>query len=236
MKISNPNTNREPTPNYTGKASVADVSPLRKQQTQYGEREVFNIVLELNLHREDGTPYYVWSKPLTPTLNDKSNLRKFVRGLIGRDLTKAELNDFDTESLIGLPAIVVVVQEHKDGKTYANLVACSADKSGEPLKPSGKYVRIKDRPPKDGNGYRRAEQAGDGSADLLATKIHVGKCQGMEVRDLAPEQVQALVTNWLPAAKANVKPTADDKRLIVALEQWQAAQPVTEVDVDNIPY
>ena len=55
-----------------------------------------------------------------------------------------------------------------------------------------------------------------------------------EVRDLAPEQVQALIANWLPSAKANAKPTADDKRLIAALDSWAAAnQPVEE---DNVPY
>jgi len=49
-------------------------------------------------------------------------------------------------------------------------------------------------------------------------KVHVGKCKGMALRDLAPEQLEAIVANWLPAAKANSKPTADDQRLIRALE------------------
>ena len=66
-----------------------------------------------------------------------------------------------------------------------------------------------------------------------ATKIHVGKCKGLEVRDLSPEQVGALIANWLPMAKANAKPTADDKRLIAALESWQAAQKPAE---DDVPY
>ena len=50
----------------------------------------------------------------------------------------------------------------------------------------------------------------------------MGKYKGLELRDLAPEQVQALVENWLPTAKANAKPTADDKRLMAALEWWEA--------------
>ncbi len=90
----------------------------------------------------------------------------------------------------------MVIHEHKDGEIYAN-IALSSRKGGTPLKPSGKYVRIKDRPPKDGaggqGGYRRAEQAGGGTGDLVATKIHVGKCKGLEVRDLSPEQVGALM-------------------------------------------
>ena len=121
-------------------------------------------------------------------------------------------------------------------------VTSRRNKSAEPLKPSGKFVRMKDRPPKDGagaqgGGYRRAEPASDTSADLGATKIHVGKCKGLEVRDLSPEQVGALVANWLPSAKANAKPTADDKRLMAALESWQAAQAVTATkEEDDINY
>jgi len=61
----------------------------------------------------------------------------------------------------------------------------------------------------------------------------VGRCKGLEVRDLAPEQVQALIEHWLPAAKANAKPLADDKRLIAALEWWQQEQ---EKVADNVPY
>ena len=236
MKIPNPNSHFEACPEYTGRAVVVDVTPTRKQQSQYGEREIFKVVLEVDLKRGDGTPYCVWSKSMTPTIGEKSNLRKFVRGILGRDLTKAELNDFDTESLIGKQAHLVVVHEHKDGETYANIAACTPDKSGTPLKPSGKYVRIKDRQaaPAGHSGYRRAEPAGDTGGDLLATKIHVGKCKGLEVRDLSPEQVGALIQNWLPAAKANAKPTADDKRLMAALESWQSApQPA---DDDNVPY
>jgi hypothetical protein len=179
----------------------------------------------------------VWSKNFTPTLNEKSNFRKFLRGLYGRDLSKQEMEDFDTESLIGKTAQVVVVHEFKDGETYANIAACTPDKSGTPLKSSGKYVRVKDRPPKDATGYRRAEPAGDGGGDLGATKIHVGKCKGLEVRDLSPEQVNALITNWLPTAKANAKPTADDKRLMAALEYWRTANAANAAtEEDNINY
>jgi hypothetical protein len=222
---------------------VVDVTPLRKQQSQFGERDVFKVVFEVEKQRDDGTPYCVWSKNFTPTLNEKSNLRKFLRSLYGRDLTKQEMEDFDTESLVGKGAQLVVVHEFKDGETYANIAACTPDKSGTTLTASGKYVRVKDRPPKDGQaatggngGYRRAEPVSNGGGDLLATKIHVGKCKGLEVRDLSPEQVGALVENWLPTAKANAKPTADDKRLIAALEGWQTGQAGTTAEGDDVPY
>ena len=240
MKIKSNNSNFEPCPEYTGRAVCVDCTPLKKQQSQFGERDVFKIVFETTLEREDGTRFCAWSRNFTPTLNEKANLRKFLRGWFGHDLTKPEMDDFDTESLIGKSAQIVVVHEHKDGETYANIVACTPDKSPEPMKATGKYVRVKDRPPKDGagagqqGGYRRTEQPSGDSADLGATKIHVGRCKGLEVRDLAPEQVQALVENWLPTAKANAKPTADDRRLMAALDWWQAAQ--KPADDDNVPY
>jgi hypothetical protein len=247
MKIKATNGNFEACPEFTGKAVCVDVTPLRKQQSQFGERDVFKVVFEVDMDREDGSRFCVWSRNFTPSLNEKANLRKFVRGWFGRDLTSEELSDFDTESLIGKAAQVVVVHEHKEGETYANIVACTPDKSGEPLKATGKYVRVKDRQGKEGsdgsngtnapNGtYRRAQPSLGGvpQENYLAVKIHVGRCKGLELRDLAPEQVQALAENWLPAAKANAKPTADDKRLIAALESWTAAnQPKEE---DNVPY
>lgn len=251
MKIKSNNSNFEPCPEYTGRAVCVDSTPLKKQQSQFGERDVFKIVFETQIEREDGSRFCAWSRNCTPTLNEKSNLRKFLRGWFGRDLTKPEMDDFDTDSLIGKSAHIVVVHEHKDGETYANIVACTPDKATEPFKASGKYVRVKDRPPKDGSGsgstesrptggYRRTAQPEADGSDLGATKIHVGRCKGLEVRDLAPEQVQALVENWLPTAKANAKPTADDRRLMAALDWWQAAQkpaePATGTDDDNVPY
>lgn len=245
MKIANPNARFEPCPEYTGRAVIVDVTPLRKEQSQFGEQEVFNVVFEVDREKTDGTRYVIRTRRMTPTLGEKANLRKFIRSLYGRDLSRQEMADYDTEVLVGMGAQLVVVHEHKDGETYANIAACTPDKSGNPLQPSGKYVRIKDRPAApaghqsghNGAGapgsYRRAQAAGDdngnggGGGDLLATKIHVGKCKGLEVRDLSPEQVGALIQNWLPTAKANAKPSADDKRLIAALEAWQAAQAAT---------
>jgi len=244
MKIKANNANFEACPEFTGKAVCVDVTPLRKQQSQYGERDVFKVVFEVDMDKDDGGRYCVWSRNFTPSLNEKANLRKFVRGWFGRDLTKQELEDFDTDSLIGKTAQLVVVREHKDGETYANIVACTPDKSNEPLKATGKYVRVKDRPAKDGAGgtaatpsgtYRRAQPAqAEAGEDHQSVKIHVGRCKGLELRDLAPEQVQALIEKWLPTAKANAKPTADDKRLIAALEAWAVAK--QDKEDDNVAF
>jgi hypothetical protein len=248
MKIRSNDGNFEPCPEFTGKGVCVDVTPLRRQQSQYGDRDVFKIVFEVDMDREDGSRFCVWSRSFTPSLNEKANFRKFVRGWLGRDLSEAELENFDTETLVGKAAQLVVVQEHKDNKTYSNIMACLPDKSGASLKPCGKYVRVKDRKPEGPNGnagtkanggaatqsgYRRAQPSEPTGGDLGATKIHVGRCKGLEVRDLSPEQVQALIENWLPKAKANPKPLADDKRLIAALEWWEANR---EKETDDVPY
>jgi hypothetical protein len=237
MKIKGNDNHFEPCPEYTGRAVCVDVTPLKKQPSQYGERDVFKVVFEVDVPREDGR-FCAWSRNFTPTLNEKAAFRKFLRGWFGRDLTETELEDFDTETLLGKSAQLVVVHEHKDGATYANIAACTPFKSGEPLVPCGKYIRMKDRqanPARDGvgshgtsvpanGGYRRAEQPASGAIDHAAVKVHVGRCKGLELRDLSIDQVQALAENWLPTAKANPKPTADDKRLMAALEWWAEKQ------------
>lgn len=246
MRIKTNSGNFQPCPEYTGSAVCVDATPLKTVQTQYGPKEKFRFVFEIGETKDDGTPWCVWSAPFTPSYHENSALRPFLRKWMGREMTAEEVKEFDTESLLGRPAHITVIHEHSDGEVYANIALITPDKSAQPLKPSGKFVRMKDRQTGSGlngagapgqGGYRRAEQpAGDGG-DVLATKIHVGRCKGLEVRDLSPEQVGALIANWLPTAKANAKPTADDKRLMAALEAWQAAQGGDGAgESDDVPY
>jgi hypothetical protein len=53
--------------------------------------------------------------------------------------------------------------------------------------------------------------------------VHVGRHAGQELRELSAESIDKLVEHWLPAAKAAPKTTADDKRLIAALD-WYVQQ------------
>lgn len=216
----------------TFKAVCVDVTPLVKQQSKFGEREVFRLVFETDAdHREDGSPQCVWSRGFTPSLNEKANFRKFLRQWFGRDLSAAEEVEFDTEDLIGRGANVVVTHETGEtGDVYANIVACTALK-GEGIKPSGKFTRKKDREDKgEGASYRGAAKPSEKQAvaepvddtqageDWTRVKVHVGKHAGVELRDLDPEAITKLVTNWLPVHEGSKKQTADDKRLAAALE------------------
>ena len=254
MKIKANNGNFEPCPEYTGQAVCVDVTPLRKETSPFGEREVFKIVFETGIERADGSRFCAWSRKFTPTLNEKANLRKFLRGWLGRDLTKEELDDFDTESLIGRAAQLVVVHEHKDAETYANIAACTPDRSPQPLKPCGRYTRLKDRAetvapmPQEapapvatttrgavGGAVLHAPAPAAPAPDLGATKVHVGRCRGLEVRQLSAEQAALLIDLWLPVAKANTKATPDDRRLMAALEAWETENVIRTAD-DDVPF
>lgn len=245
MRIKTNSGNFQPCPEYTGAAVCVDVTPLKTVQTQYGPKEKFRFVFEIGELKDDGTPWCVWSAPFTPSYHENAALRPFLRKWMGRELSPEDIKNFDTEELLGRAAHITVIHEHSDGEVYANIALIQPDKAAQPLKPSGKFVRMKDRsaaPTGNGGGgqggYRRTQQVSDtNGGDLLATKIHVGKCKGLEVRDLSPEQVGALIENWLPTAKANAKPTADDKRLIAALEYWQTANAANAAtEDDNVNY
>jgi hypothetical protein len=216
-----------------------DITPLVKQTTQFGEREIFRIVFETDAPaRSDGSRQCVWSRGFTPSLHEKAALRKFLRQWMGRDLTAAELAEFDTEALIGKPCQLVITHETgNNGETYSNIAACTPHRSGEPLKPSGAFVRKKDREAQQGEGssYRSAaaptqpaesaESVDDTQAgsDWTKVKVHVGKHKGIELRDLDTAAIEKLASNWLPKAEALAKPTADDVRLIAALKMAQEA-------------
>jgi hypothetical protein len=235
------------------RAVCVDVTPLEKRDTQFGIKEEFRLVFETDAEpSEEDRPRCVWSRGFTPSLSEKANLRKFLRQWFGRDLNAVELAEFDTETLIGMPASVVVVQEDsKDGdKVYANIVACTPYKGDDPLKPTGKFVRKQDREKKDGAkgeeaSYRKAAgsdeaaEAGDAvdktkaGEDWTKVKVHIGKHAGVELRDLDQEAIEKLLTNWIPVFEAANKPSADDKRLAAALKKAEAAMSAattTEVD------
>ena len=224
-------------PEFTGQGVCVDVTPLKKTQTAYGEKDTFKLVFEVGATRKDGTNYCVWSFPFTPGLGAKSNLRKFLKTWLGRDLTENELEQgIDMEQFVGRAAFLVIGNEKKEGETYANIVACTPDKTATPMKPSGKFVRAKDREAKAGAGasYSRAEQSGEAAAetDWRKQKVHVGKHAGVDLGDLDLEAVKKLISNWLPEAKKVEKPKADDKRLIAALEKVEQELKATE----DVPY
>lgn len=79
-------------------------------------------VLDDETRRDDGTPY-VLSKRYTASLHEKSALRKDLASWRGRDFTPEELKGFDLAAVLGKNAFVSVVEQTKEGRTFANLAS-----------------------------------------------------------------------------------------------------------------
>jgi hypothetical protein len=246
-----------PCPEFSGRAVCVDVTPLKEYETEYGVKQKFKFAFEIELQddsRDPVQPWVVFTKPMVPSLHEKAALTKFLKDWFGRKLTDQENKSLDLESLIGRPASLVIGHEQSaDGtKTYANIKLIMAHKAGEPLAASGLWVRLQDRPAKDGDG-KAAPATGDSSFrktsgggqpatdDPSKVKVHVGKHKGIELRELTEESITSLIEHWLPKAKAEVKQTADDKRLINGLTWYQAKFKAAEeaqmkLEQDDIPY
>ena len=228
MKLSKKSQSFEPCPEYTGKAVCVDVTPLKKTETAYGVKETFKCVFETTLLRQDGSPYCVWSRGFTASLHEKSAFAQFLKKWIGRALTATEEEAFETEDLVGKSAeLVITHEEGRTGEVYASIALIRPDRSGKPLTPSGKFVRTKDRAPKDAE-FRRTEetaapkQEDDDRFDWQRIKVHVGNHKGLDLGDLDRPAVCALIERWLPKAKAQERTTVDDRKLIAALEAADA--------------
>ena len=247
-----------PCPEFSGRAVCVDVTPLKEYETEYGIKQKFKFAFEIELQddsRDPVQPWVVFTKPMVPSLHEKAALTKFLKDWFGRKLTDQENKSLDLESMIGRPASLVIGHElSADGsKTYANIKLIMAHKAGEPLAASGLWVRLQDRPAKDGAEGKAAPATGDSTFrktsgggqpatdDPSKVKVHVGKHKGIELRELTEESNTSLIEHWLPKARAEVKQTADDKRLINGLTWYQTKFKADEeaqvkLEEDDLPY
>ena len=218
MKLSEKrNSNFTPHPETDGpiKAVLVDVTELKKRMTQYGEKDEFRLVFETECEDEENDRRFcIWSRGYTPSLNEKAALRKDLKKIMGRDLTKLELEEFDLESLIGHGVKLIIQHEHKDDKTYANISFIAPDKD-KALKPSGKFIRQRDR---DTDAPAEQTEAKAEASGWESVIVHVGKYKGKKLGEVDEVGVASLISNWLPKAKNNAN-TIDDHALVVALTE-----------------
>jgi len=214
----------------TVKGVIVDLTPLKMRTTKFGEREEFRVVIETEVLNDEGRRFCIWSRGYTASLNEKAAFRKDLKKIMGRDLTALELEEFDTESLIGMPVSLIVQHEKaENGNVYATISFIGPHKSGTPIVSSGNYKRVKDRDtnaPTGGDtgaqaGYKKAPaaKADEGRVDWQKVKVHVGKHAGVDLGDLEIEAVELLIEKWLPVGKAMPKPLKADRELIAALEE-----------------
>jgi hypothetical protein len=210
------------------KAVLVDITDLKKRITQYGEKDEFRLVFETEcMDEENDRRFCIWSRGYTPSLNEKAALRKDLKRLMGRELTTAELSEFDVESLIGFGVKLIIQHETKDDRTYANISFMVPDKE-KALKPSGKYKRIKDREDKvdSADSDETDEPAASG---WEAVVVHVGKHKGKKLADVDEAGVKILIEKWLPTAKA--AKNLEDAGLVAALDELSEL-----LAGDDIPY
>jgi hypothetical protein len=220
MKLSEKrNSTFTPHPETEGpiKAVLVDITEPKKRMTQYGEKDEFRLVFETEAIDEDNDRRFcIWSRGYTPSLNEKSALRKDLKKMMGRDLTANELDEFDLEDLIGHGIKLIIQHEHKDDKTYANISFMSPDKD-KALKASGKYIRIRDR---EADGAKPPAPEAESPTGWESIVVHIGKYKGKALGSVDEAGVSALIENWLPKAQAGNK--ADDAALVAGLLELQA--------------
>ena len=210
------------------KGVIVDITDLKKRVTQYGEKEEFRFVIETEcMDEENDRRFCIWSRGYTPSLNEKAALRKGLKQMMGRELTSAELDEFDPECLIGHGVKLIIQHETKDDRTYANISFMVPDKE-KALKPSGKYKRIKDREDKvdSADSDETDEPAASG---WEAVVVHVGKHKGKKLADVDEAGVKILIEKWLPTAKA--AKNLEDAGLVAALAELSEL-----LGGDDIPY
>ena len=217
MKLSEKrNSQFTPHPETEGpiKAVLVDVTELKKRMTQYGEKDEFRLVFETECEDEENDRRFcIWSRGYTPSLNEKAALRKDLKKMMGRELTQLELDEFDLEGLIGHGVKLIIQHEHKDDKTYANISFMAPDKD-KALKPSGKYIRVRDRDTDAPTAQTEAKAEASGWESVI---VHVGKYKGEALGSVDESGVAKLIEGWLPKAKADGK--AEDAALVAALTE-----------------
>lgn len=234
--------NFQPCPEYTGRAVCVDITPLKTYETEYGPKQKFKIAFELDLidnSRNPVQPWVVMTAPMTASLHEKAGLTKFLKDWHGRALTAEETVSLNLDGLIGRPATVVIVHEQsRDGtKTFSNIKLIMPHKSGEPLKPSGLWVRLEDRPPREDDKVKTVVPSTAAPVKPTDVKVHVGKFKGTLLSELTDDAVRGLAEHWLPKAKVSSGKTPEDIALIAAVtKRLEELAKADEPDFDDVPF
>lgn len=136
--------NYTPPPEGLWRAVCVDVVDLGMVKSEWGEKHKCRIVWELEKEMGDGKRYTA-SKQYGLSLHHKSTLYKDLKSWRGREFTQEELDGFDLEKVIGAPCNLLIQHDEKDGSVYGNVTAITKATAGSALKPSGSYIRKKDR-------------------------------------------------------------------------------------------
>ncbi len=139
-----------PAPEGQWPAVCCDVVDLGILEVTFGgqtkHQHKIRIVWQISEDKPDGKPFTV-SKRYTLSLHEKSTLRKDLESWRGRKFTAKELEGFDVETVLSVPAFLNVIQEERDGTTYSNVSVLMKLPKGMPAPTVREYVRVCERPP-----------------------------------------------------------------------------------------
>lgn len=156
-------TNFVPAPAGSHSAVCVDVVDMGMLEVNFGgktsNKHKIRIVWQIDEVMADNRPFIV-QKRYTLSLHEKATLRKDLESWRGRQFSPEELEGFDVEVLLGVPCLLGVIQQSKDGSTYANVSSIMRLPKGmNPLKQRD-YIRVCDRPAETTNGQAPAEDDG----------------------------------------------------------------------------
>lgn len=111
---------------------VYDIGTQPSNNPKFRDKRQVVFTWEVPIHRIDiekdghkqNLPRAI-SRTFTLSLSEKSNLRPFLNSWRGRAFTEAELDGFDVSKVMGANALLNIIHETKDGKTYANVSSIS---------------------------------------------------------------------------------------------------------------
>lgn len=128
MKLAASNSNFVPAPEGTTQGVLCDIVDMGMQPDAFNEGKMVHktrLVFQLEDRTEAGVPFTVSTFPITASINNKATLYKYIKTLLGRDLSKEDFDDdgeIDLDSLlIGKNAMVTIAHKEKNDKTYANI-------------------------------------------------------------------------------------------------------------------
>jgi len=128
------NTDYEPVPQGTHMGRCYEVIYLGNIPSEYKGETKFKPKVRLSFELPDETKEFkpgeglkpcVISTEMTLSLADNAVMLPFLEGWRGKKFTEEEKAGFDIAKLIGVPGLVAVAHETRDGKTYANITSVS---------------------------------------------------------------------------------------------------------------
>ena len=154
---------RRPRSTYTAapeglhSAVCVDVVNLGVVQGAYGPKHKVRLVWQLEAMDEERGRRFDVARVYTLSLHERAALRKDLESWRGRKFTELELDGFDLERLISVPAQVQVTHDlGDDGSLYANVTTVVPPIKGVPKLAPLDYVRAKDRQARNGAGPAEA--------------------------------------------------------------------------------